>query len=210
MRRYSFLLTSSNATIRVRDCEAGMAWPASALTVIGHGPHLVACPLSVLTVPEYDMSLSHRSAIAVSALLLLAACSSQENESKDFTDPQNQAAAQSVSNGAKPGQEVNVFLWRATLDTLSFMSLKSADPYGGVIITNWYQPPSSPGERFKVTAYILSPVMRSDGVRVSLFRQVQKGGQWEEAPVDRETVTEIENKILMRARSLRAAGFQQQ
>ncbi len=32
---------------------------------------------------------------------------------------------------------VNSYLWRATLDTISFMPLASADPFGGVIITDW-------------------------------------------------------------------------
>src|SRR4051795_5707203 len=34
---------------------------------------------------------------------------------------------------------VNAYLWRGALDTLGFMPLASADPFGGVIITDWYQ-----------------------------------------------------------------------
>jgi hypothetical protein len=99
---------------------------------------------------------------------------------------------------------VNAYLWRGALDTLGFMPLASADPFGGVIITDWYSPPGASGERFKATAYILGRQLRADGVRVSVFRQVQQGGQWTDAPVNSGTATEIENKVLARARELRA------
>ena len=110
--------------------------------------------------------------------------------------------------GAKPdegaGLGVNAYLWRATLDTLSFMPLASADPFGGVIITDWYQPPAGAGERFKATAYILGRQLRADGVKVSVFRQVARGGTWVDAPVSPVTTSEIENKVLARARELRS------
>jgi hypothetical protein len=98
---------------------------------------------------------------------------------------------------------VNAYLWRGALDTLSFMPLSSADPFGGVIITDWYTPAASNGERFKATAYILGRELRSDGVRVSIFRQVLQNGQWVDAAVSPVTVGEIENKVLSRARELR-------
>ena len=99
---------------------------------------------------------------------------------------------------------VNAYLWRGALDTLSFMPLASADPFGGVIITDWYQPPAASGERFKATAYILGRQLRADGVRVTIFRQVAKDGTWVDAPVSPVTTGEIENKVLARARELRA------
>jgi len=99
---------------------------------------------------------------------------------------------------------VNACLWRGALDTLSFMPLASADPFGGVIITDWYEPPAASGERFKATAYILGRQLRADGVRVSIFRQVLQNGRWVDAPVSQSTVGEIENKVLARARDLRA------
>lgn len=99
---------------------------------------------------------------------------------------------------------VNAYLWRGALDTLSFMPLSSADPFGGVIITDWYQPPSATGERFKATAYILGRQLRADGVRIALFRQVQQNGQWVDAAVSQATTSEVENKVLARARELRA------
>lgn len=105
--------------------------------------------------------------------------------------------------GGGAGIGVNAYLWRGALDTLAFMPLSSADPFGGVIITDWYTSPSATGERFKATAYILSRDLRSDGVRVTIFRQVLQNGQWIDAPVSQITVSEIEDKVLDRARRLR-------
>ena len=109
--------------------------------------------------------------------------------------------------GGGGGLGVNAFLWRGALDTLSFMPLSSADPFGGVIITDWYQPPGADGERFKTNTYILGRELRADGVRVSLFRQVQKGSQWVDAPASPAVAGELENKILSRARTLRASSL---
>ncbi len=112
------------------------------------------------------------------------------------SDKQNQ--------GGGTGIGVNSFLWRATLDTLSFMPLNSADPFGGVIITDWYSPAETPNERFKVTGYILDTALRSDAVKVSVFRQVRVGPeQWADAVVEPGTVTAMEDAILTRARQLR-------
>ena len=105
--------------------------------------------------------------------------------------------------GGGGGLGVNAYLWRGALDTLGFMPLASADPFGGVIITDWYSPGGSNGERFKATAYILGRQLRSDGIRVAIFRQVLQDGQWVDAPVSPVTVSEIEDKVLARARQLR-------
>ena len=108
-----------------------------------------------------------------------------------------------ANGGPGTGIGVNAFLWRGALDTISFMPLASADPFGGVIITDWYTPPGTTGERFKATVYILSSSLRSDGVRVNVYRQVIQNGEWVDAPVSPTTVSDIENKVLARARRLR-------
>lgn len=115
-------------------------------------------------------------------------------------------ANQKESSGT--GVAVNAFLWRASLDTINFIPLVSADPFGGVIITDWYTPAESPNERMKVQITILDRELRADGVRVSVFKQQQaarSGGTWVDAQVDQRTNTEIENAILTRARQLRIA-----
>lgn len=109
------------------------------------------------------------------------------------------------------GLGVNSFLWRASLDTLSFMPVASADPFGGVILTDWYSPPESPNERFKVNVYILDRQLRADGVRVGVFRQERApGGEWRDAQVGTETGRQLEDTILTRARQLSIATRPQQ
>jgi len=102
---------------------------------------------------------------------------------------------------------VNSFLWRASLDTLAFMPLASADPFGGVIITDWYEDPNARGERFKVNALILDRQLRADSVKVTLFKQKkdEKTGQWLDQAVDAGTNRKLEDSILTRARQLRVA-----
>ncbi len=159
------------------------------------------------------------------AVVALAACGGNENirpvADNEYNDYRTQGdrgklggdagLVFGIGKGANAGRDqdgaalgVNAYLWRGALDTLAFMPLASADPFGGVIITDWYQPPAAAGERFKATAYILGRQLRADGVRVSIFRQVQQNGQWVDAAVSRTTTGEIENKVLARARELRA------
>ena len=108
------------------------------------------------------------------------------------------------------GIGVNSFLWRASLDTVAFMPVASADPFGGVIITDWYAMPEAPDERFKINVYILGQALRADGVKVAVFRQVQaQGGEWQDAGVPVQTASSIEDSILTRARQLRFDTMQQ-
>lgn len=111
--------------------------------------------------------------------------------------------------GVGGGIGVNSYLWRASLDTISFMPLASADPFGGVIITDWYSPPETQDERFKVNLFILGRDLRADGVRATVFRQLADGsGSWTDAPVEQQTPVDLENAILTRARQLRIAALQ--
>ena len=107
---------------------------------------------------------------------------------------------------SEDGIGVNSYLWRASLDTLNFMPLASADPFGGVIITDWYSAPTTPNERFKATVYILDTRLRADALNVSIFRQTNNNGSWTDASVDPDTEIQIENSILQRARELRLSN----
>jgi hypothetical protein len=110
---------------------------------------------------------------------------------------------QNQDNGGG-GIGVNSFLWRASLDAISFMPLSSADPFGGVIITDWYPPPEAPNERFKLNIIIIGRQLRADALKVSAFRQHRDGsGQWVDAAVDPKTAIDLENAILTRARQIR-------
>lgn len=108
-------------------------------------------------------------------------------------------------NDGSNGIGVNSYLWRATLDTVSFMPLASADPFGGVVITDWYSSPEKPEERFKVNAFILDKQLKSDGIKVKVFRQNEKGGKWVDSAVADNTAAKMEEAILTRAREIRVA-----
>ncbi len=103
---------------------------------------------------------------------------------------------------------VNSFLWRATLDTLVFMPLISADPFGGVVLTDWYEDPKTPGERFKVNALILDTVLRADAIKVKLFKQrkTEESG-WQDIEVNPKLARKLEDTILTRARQLRVEYY---
>jgi predicted small secreted protein len=135
--------------------------------------------------------------------LLLAACSSS---SGDTADVDTGTTAITNDSGGKLVLGVNSYLWQASLNTLSFMPLASADPFGGVIITNWYSAPDDPNERMKVTVYILSRQLRADGLKIAVFRQTHSANGWVDAQVNPDTATKLEDAILTRARELRLAS----
>jgi len=110
---------------------------------------------------------------------------------------------------SEPGIAVNAFLWRASLDVIidNKWPIASADPFGGLIITDWFQFTESPTERLKLQVLILDRDLRADAIRASIIRQQQAGGRgWVDAPVDPKTAFEFENAILTRARQLRIAA----
>jgi hypothetical protein len=147
------------------------------------------------------------SRLALAALALALAGCASKTQTPPPSDPGLGANAAGATAKGGPdvnaGVGVNAYLWRGALDILSFMPLASEDPFGGVIMTDWYQPTSVANERFRATAYILGRQMRADAIRVTLFRQVQQNGQWVDAPVSKVTVGELESKVLARARELR-------
>jgi hypothetical protein len=131
--------------------------------------------------------------------LALSACGS------DNTISDVDSGTTAISGGTARTVGVNSYLWHASLDTLSFMPLASADPFGGVIITDWYSSPSDLNERLKVTIYILDRRLRADGIRIAVFRQTRSNEGWVDAPVNAETSVKLEDAILTRARELRLA-----
>jgi len=188
------------------------------------------------------MGLTRAIGVAVAATVLLSACEyanpvyadrapgSNKSVIRDLSQPYERDTvfgsggldlfgggndnAQAQGGG---GIGVNSFLWRASLDTISFMPLTSADPFGGVIITDWYTPPEAPTERFKVNVYILAKALRADGIEVSVFKQQRAPGDavgaieaWTDVPVEEQVSTDLEDTILTRARQLRMAALHSQ
>jgi hypothetical protein len=109
------------------------------------------------------------------------------------------------------GLPINRFIWQASLEVINFMPLASTDPFGGVILTEWTTLNEAQGERLKLTVYVTSQELRSDAVKVAVFRQklTEKKGspsQWQDVAPDPKTATALENAILSRARELRVAA----
>ena len=143
-----------------------------------------------------------KAALIMVVAAALSACSMFGGRNDDASRTAARANAAEVTEGIG----VNAYLWRASLDTLNFMPLESADPYGGIIITGWHADPTTPSERFKATVYILDTRLRADALNVSIFRQTNVNGAWTDAAVNPDTELQIENAILTRARQLRLSG----
>jgi hypothetical protein len=143
-------------------------------------------------------------ALMVSAALAMGGCEVFGSSTAN-TSTSSSADIGPEENGAIG---VNAYLWRATLDTLSFLPLASADPYGGVIITDWYANPAKPDERLKATVYILDTRLRADGISAAVFRETLANGVWSPASVNPETNVALENAILDKARQLRLGSVE--
>jgi Domain of unknown function (DUF3576) len=154
------------------------------------------------------------------ALFLAANLGACASRATDAATGQPATATKTKAKGSSAGRTrqgrstgeagigVNAFLWRATLDTLSFMPLADSDPFGGTYATEWYAIAEKPDERFKVQVYILDTRLRADGLAVQVFRQTRDGSGWLDASVDSDTAIQIENSILTRARQLRIAQLE--
>jgi len=142
---------------------------------------------------RFQARLLAQAGVAVAVSLALAGCGGGDKKilRADI------AASQVTTIG------VNSYLWRASLDTLSFMPLLQTDSNGGVIVTDWYANPNNPGERMKITVTILDRDLRADALRVAASRQVSQNGGWVDAPVQAATVQRLEDIILTKARDLR-------
>jgi hypothetical protein len=110
--------------------------------------------------------------------------------------------------GPQTGNAVSPVLWEAARDALGFAALASEDPMTGLLATNWYSPPGKPSERLRINVFILSRALRSDSLSVTIERQVRSpAGEWRDAPVSTDTVTELETAILQQARQIHAERY---
>lgn len=157
-----------------------------------------------------------RTLLLAAAAVLLVACGNRADEMVSTSTDSGRSwfwpfrgGSDDEETSKMPQLGVNSFLWRATLDTLNFMPLSSADPIGGVVISDWYAPPERPDEHMKVTVYILDRRLRADAVKVSVFRQTRNANGWADAQTNPDTGIRLENAILSRARELRLASIAQ-
>ena len=90
--------------------------------------------------------------------------------------------------------KVNRYIWKASLEVLSFLPLEGVDPFSGVITTGWGKPPGASTE-YRATVYIQDPSLDARTLKVVLLKR--------SGPADPKTIKTIENAILSRARQLR-------
>lgn len=135
-----------------------------------------------------------RTAFVVSLVFSVAACGRDR--------PKTDLAASQVTTIG-----VNSYLWRASLDSISFMPLLQTDSNGGVIVSDWYVNPAAPAERVKVTISILDQDLRADALRVAVQRQINRNGDWVDVPVRAASAQKLEDVILTQARDLRRAAI---
>ena len=162
------------------------------------------------------------SVIALFALVLLSGCNSNLAPKPSQTRGNEKYEGSSIFGGERGinigklmrgeskggGQRlsaVNKYLWRASLQTLSFLPIRFADPASGFIQTEWYQ--SSPYERLRVEVFVLSTELEIEALEVAVHNQVEQNGAWISTQTDDATKLSIENAILMRARQLRVADL---
>tara|TARA_A100001015_G_scaffold199023_1_gene222172 strand:+ start:884 stop:1369 length:486 start_codon:yes stop_codon:yes gene_type:complete len=98
---------------------------------------------------------------------------------------------------------VNGFLWRASLNVLSVAPLISTDALGGTIITDWYANEKILNQRIKITAFIKTSELRSDGIEIKVHLQKKENGIWSNTTTNKKLETQIEDQILNEARILR-------
>ena len=160
----------------------------------------------------------YKKILIIPLIILLSNCSSNNSPvrnpitgkeakpgllSKDSEKGINLSELFSEKDNANGIINVNAFLWRASLNILSIAPLLSTDALGGTIISDWYINKNIKNQRLKVTAFILTRELRSDGIKVKVHIQNFKNNVWSETISDNDLASKIEESILNEARNLR-------
>ena len=104
---------------------------------------------------------------------------------------------------ANIGMPINPYLWSASLETLSFIPLSSADPFGGTIFTDWYSSELNENERCKINVFITGAELKTQNLRVSSFCEVFKDNKWVGVGTNSQDNISLENAILNKAKKLK-------
>jgi len=157
-----------------------------------------------------------RYVLTISILILLSSCSSDNKPTSQSDkkptpgliskDAEKGISLTDILSGKKSdGTNVNVngYLWRASLNILSIAPLISTDALGGTIITDWYINKNIQNQRLKITAFIKTSELRSDGIEVKVYIQNFKNNTWSETYTNSKLANKIEESILNEARNLR-------
>ena len=91
-------------------------------------------------------------------------------------------------------------LWRATLDTIDFMPLTTANYSGGIIVTDWYSDNQNLKENLKITVRFLSNEIRADALDLKIFyRNCNSSNQCKVTEKEGNLVKELKKEILKKA-----------
>jgi hypothetical protein len=125
--------------------------------------------------------LSKLTIFTILALLTLNSCANRGDARKTSPDP-----AERVKDNIEQGRGITLKdtfkigktnfefassneLWRASLDTIDFMPLTSANYSGGIIITDWYSENENTSESIKLVIRFLTNEIRSDAIDLKIF-----------------------------------------
>ena len=106
-------------------------------------------------------------------------------------------------SASSAGIPINPYLWSASLETLSFIPLSSADPFGGTIFTDWYSTEANENERCKINVFINGAELKSQNLRVSSFCETFKNNKWLGVKTENQDNIDLENVILNKAKKLK-------
>lgn len=112
------------------------------------------------------------------------------------TDDQNRSSSLVIN-------PINPYLWRATLETINFMPIASADPFGGIIITDWYSTQKNPKERCKLNIFIRGAELKTENLKVNSFCENKINNDWVNSSIKNEDNIKIENAILNKAKKIK-------
>ena len=105
------------------------------------------------------------------------------------------------------GMPINPYLWKGSLETIEFMPLLSADPFAGVILTDWYSGTTDLIERCKINIFIKGVELNSQNLKVNTFCQsLNSDNIWIDKITDSSNNIKIENAIFNKAKKLRLAS----
>ena len=158
-----------------------------------------------------------KSLIVIMLLIIISSCSGNQNLTNPVTGEKpnpglfSKDASKGISlsdlinpqNNDGISVNVNAFLWRASLNVLSIAPLISTDALGGTIITDWYVNKNIKNQRIKITAFIKTSELRSDGISVKVHLQNLNDGVWSEIVTNKDLEIQIENQIINEARNIR-------
>ncbi len=158
-----------------------------------------------------------RCATLAAALALLAGCASrtgtgtgtgptgpsdatlrQRDNVEIFQNRERETIWDLFSGAGNPDRtvEVNKYIWTAAQDVFDFLPLETADPFSGVLVYGYGQPPGG-GPSYRATVYVQDPALDARSLNVALATR--------SGPVNAATARAVEDAILTRARQLRVA-----